>query len=181
MSVYDYTVKKADGTDLPMSDERDSVLIIVNTASKCGFTPQFEGLEALYKKYHDKGLQILGFPCNQFKEQDPGSNNEIQEFCKLNYGVTFPVLAKIDVNGPNAEPLYTYLKSQQTFAGFDPKNELTPVLEGILGQEHPDYKETSDIKWNFTKFIVDRNGNVVARCEPTTTPEELDGIVAKLL
>lgn len=181
MSIYDYKVKQADGSLMDLADTKGKVVVIINTASKCGFTPQFEGLEALYKKYQEQGLLLLGFPCNQFKEQDPGSNEEIQSFCKINFGVTFPILAKIDVNGPGEEPLYTYLKSQKSFAGFDPQHELTPVLDGILRAEDPNYENTADIKWNFTKFIIDRDGHVVARAEPTTTPAQLDDMVAGLL
>lgn len=181
MGIYDFNVKKASGETVSLGDYRGKVLLIVNTASKCGFTPQFEGLEKLWEKYRDKGLVILGFPCNQFGEQDPGSNDEIQSFCKINYGVSFPVFAKIDVNGEGADPLYTFLKSEKGFAGFDPAHELTPVLEKMLGEADPDYAKNPDIKWNFTKFLVDRKGNVAARYEPTTTPEALDDILAKML
>lgn len=181
MSIYDFTVKKANGENVSLGDYKGDVLLIVNTASKCGFTPQFEGLEALYNKYKDQGLVILGFPCNQFGAQDPGSNEEIQSFCKINYGVSFPVFAKVDVNGDSADPLYKYLKEEKSFAGFDPKHEMTPVLEKMLGEVDPNYASKPDIKWNFTKFLVDREGNVVARYEPTTTPEQLDEKVAALL
>lgn len=181
MNIYDFSVKKTNGEEQPLRDYEGKVLLIVNTASKCGFTPQFEGLEALYKKYKDKGLVILGFPCNQFAGQDPGTNQEIQEFCKLNYGVTFPVMAKIDVNGENEDPLYTYLKSQKGFAGFDMDHPIAPKLDEILRAELGDYTQDSSIKWNFTKFLVDKNGAVAARYEPTTTPGQLEADIEKLI
>jgi glutathione peroxidase len=157
MSIYDFTVKTATGTDKTLRDHEGEVLLIVNTASKCGFTPQFEGLEALYQTYKDRGLTILGFPCNQFKQQDPGTNEDIQEFCKVNYGVTFPVMAKIDVNGPDEDPLYTFLKNEK--AGPD----------------------SDDIEWNFAKFLIDRQGNVVRRYQPNATPESLVPDIEALL
>jgi glutathione peroxidase len=157
MGFYDYSAVKMNGTEVKMDEFAGQVVIVVNTASKCGFTPQFEGLEELYKKYKDKGLVILGFPCNQFAAQDPGDNKEIEGFCKLNYGVTFPMFQKIDVNGDNEHPLYTYLKSEQ---------------KGTLG---------SKIKWNFTKFLIDREGNVVDRYAPTVEPSKMEKDIVKLL
>jgi glutathione peroxidase len=157
-SVYDYTAKSLDGREVPLSDYRDKVLLIVNTASKCGFTPQYAGLEELYKAYHDKGLAVLGFPCNQFGGQEPGTADEIGAFCTKNYGVTFPMFAKIDVNGDNAHPLWQYLKTEKP---------------GLLG--------TKSIKWNFTKFLVDRAGNVVERFAPNDTPASLKPAIEKLL
>jgi glutathione peroxidase len=156
-SIYDFSANTIDGKTKPLSDYKGKVLLIVNTASKCGFTPQFEGLEALYKKYKDKGFEILGFPSNQFANQDPGTNAEIGQFCTLTYGVSFQMFEKIDVNGPNAHPLYKYLVTRQ---------------KSVFGES---------IKWNFTKFLVDRNGNVVDRFAPQTTPENIDKDVAKLL
>jgi glutathione peroxidase len=158
MSVYDYSAKTLDGQDVSLADYRGQVLLIVNTASKCGFTPQYEGLEALYRQYKDRGLTILGFPCNQFGAQEPGNAEEIANFCSLTYDVTFPMLAKIDVNGPSAHPLYAFLKKEQ---------------KGILGSE--------GIKWNFTKFLVGRDGEVVERFAPTTKPEDLKIAVEALL
>jgi glutathione peroxidase len=158
MSVYDYSAKTLDGQDVSLADYRGQVLLIVNTASKCGFTPQFEGLEALYRDYKDRGLTILGFPCNQFGAQEPGNAEEIASFCSLTYDVTFPMLAKIDVNGPSAHPLYAFLKKEQ---------------KGILG--------TEGIKWNFTKFLVGRDGEVVERFAPNTKPEDLKVAVEALL
>lgn len=158
MSIYDYSAKTLGGQDVSLSDYRGQVLLIVNTASKCGFTPQYEGLEALYRAYKDRGLTILGFPCNQFGAQEPGNAEEIANFCSLTYDVTFPMLAKIDVNGPSAHPLYTFLKTEQ---------------KGLLG--------TEGIKWNFTKFLIDRDGEVVERFAPTTKPEDLKVAVEALL
>ena len=158
MSVYDYSAKTLDGQDVSLADYRGQVLLIVNTASKCGFTPQFEGLEALYRDYKDRGLVILGFPCNQFGAQEPGNAEEIASFCSLTYDVTFPMLAKIEVNGPSAHPLYAFLKKAQ---------------KGILG--------TEGIKWNFTKFLVGRDGEVVDRFAPNTKPEDLKVAVEALL
>ncbi|KSB89165.1 glutathione peroxidase [Caulobacter vibrioides] len=158
MSVYDFSAKTLEGKDASLADYRGQVLLIVNTASKCGLTPQYEGLEALYKANKDRGLTILGFPCNQFGSQEPGTAEEIGSFCSLTYDVTFPMMAKIDVNGPSAHPLYAYLKKQQ---------------KGVLG--------TEGIKWNFTKFLIDRDGKVVERFAPTTKPEELQAAVEALL
>jgi glutathione peroxidase len=158
MSIYDYSAETLSGQPAPLADYRGKVVLIVNTASKCGFTPQYEGLEALYRKYADKGLVVLGFPCNQFGAQEPGNAEEIQNFCSLTYDVTFPMFAKIDVNGPKAHPLYEYLKHEK---------------KGLLGSE--------GIKWNFTKFLVGRDGEVVERFAPTTKPEDISGAIEKLL
>lgn len=157
MNIYDFTVTTATGEEKSLADYKGKVLVIVNVASKCGLTPQYKGLQALYDKYKEQGLEIIGFPCNQFLGQEPGSNEEIQEFCQMNYGVSFPVFAKIDVNGANAHPLYKY---------------LTKETSGILG---------SAIKWNFTKFLIDREGNIVKRYAPKTEPEEMTEKIEKLL
>jgi glutathione peroxidase len=157
-SVYDFSCATPAGQQQDLEQYRGKVLLIVNTASRCGFTPQFAGLEALHEKYADRGLQILGFPCNQFGKQDPGSNAEITEFCQLNYGVSFPMMAKIEVNGRAADPLYDYLKSE---------------APGALG--------TTGIKWNFTKFLVDTEGNVVKRYAPATKPGDLEADIEALL
>jgi glutathione peroxidase len=157
-SIYDFSVDDIHGKPVTLDAYRDRVLLIVNTASKCGFTPQYKGLEALYKKFHGKGLDILGFPCNQFGAQEPGSENEIAQFCELNYGVTFPLFAKVDVNGADAAPLYRHLKAAKP---------------GLLGSEA--------IKWNFTKFLVDRGGNVVERYAPNAEPESIAPDIQKLL
>lgn len=154
---YDYKVKNISGEDVSMSDYKGKVVLIVNTASKCGFTKQYEGLEELYEKYKDQGFVILGFPCNQFGSQEPGSNEEIKNFCTSTFSVTFPMMSKIDVNGDDADPLYKFLKKEKG---------------GILGD---------DIKWNFTKFLIDREGNVVDRFASQKTPKALEKEVEKLL
>jgi glutathione peroxidase len=158
MSIYKYTAATLAGEEVSLENWRGRVLLIVNTASECGFTPQYAGLEALYEKLHGDGLTILGFPCNQFGAQEPGSEVEIGAFCQKNYGVTFPMFAKIDVNGANAHPLYKYLKDAKP---------------GLLG--------TEAIKWNFTKFLVGKDGEPVARYAPNTKPEELEAPISKLL
>ena len=157
MSIYDYVVKDNEGKDVCMADYKGKVLLIVNTATGCGFTPQYDGLQDLYEKYNEKGFEILDFPCNQFANQAPGSGEEIASFCQARFGITFKQFAKIKVNGPEEEPLYTFLKDQKG---------------GALGKK---------IKWNFTKFLIARDGTVVARYAPTTTPEKIDEDIAKLL
>lgn len=157
MTIYDYTVKGRAGEDVSLSTYKEKVLLVVNTATGCGFTPQYEGLQKLYDKYKEKGFEILDFPCNQFANQAPGTIEEIQSFCTLNYGTTFPRFAKIDVNGKNASDLYKFLKKEKKSA---------------LG---------SSIKWNFTKFLIDREGNVVKRFAPTDTPESIDADIVALL
>lgn len=157
-SIYDITATSIDGSPISLGTYKDKVLLIVNTASQCGFTPQYKGLQALYDRYANQGLVILGFPCNQFGQQEPGDSNQIQSFCETNFGVSFPLFQKIDVNGGNAHPLYRY---------------LTKAVPGIFG--------TEGVKWNFTKFLVDRNGNVVKRYPPTTKPEDLAKDIEALL
>lgn len=176
-ALYDFTVKSWEGKDIALKNYSGKVILIVNTAIACGFTPQYEGLEALYKKYHDKGLEILDFPCNQFGAQAPGTDAEIHDFRINEYKVSFPQFAKIDVNGGSAAPLYRYLVSLKGFAGFDPASELSAVLDGVLSKSDPDYKNKPDIKWNFTKFLFGRDGKLIGRYEPTTTPEALDKIL----
>ena len=158
MSIYDYNVKDINSKEVSMSKYKDKVLLIVNVASKCGFTGQYEGLENLYKKYKNEDFMILGFPSNQFSNQEPGTNEEIKEFCTLTYGVDFDMFSKIDVNGKNEIPLYTYLKKE---------------VPGVLG--------TESIKWNFTKFLVDKNGKVVDRFGSSTKPKDIEGDIKKLL
>ena len=157
-SVYDFSAKTIDGKTRKLSDYKGKVLLVVNTASQCGFTPQYKGLETLYKKYKDKGFAVLGFPSNQFGQQEPGPDSDIAEFCEMNFGVTFPMFSKIDVNGADAHPLYKY---------------LTSTKKGLLGSE--------GIKWNFTKFLVDKEGKVVERYAPTTKPEDLQKDIEKTL
>ena len=157
MNVYDFQVKDAHGNEKSLSEYQGKVVLIVNTASKCGLTPQYKELQALYDQWHPQGLEILAFPCDQFGQQEPGSNDEIQQFCQLNYGVSFPVFAKIEVNGEGSDPLYRYLRSNS---------------KGLIN---------SNIKWNFTKFLVDRDGQLLKRYAPTTQPEKLAPVIAKLL
>jgi glutathione peroxidase len=157
-NIYDFEVTTINGKASKLNKYKGKVLLVVNTASKCGLTPQFKGLESLYKKYKDKGLEIIGFPCNQFGQQDPGTNDEIQEFCQMNYGVSFPMYAKIDVNGNNTHPLYQHLKDE---------------APGLLGSKK--------IKWNFTKFLVNKNGDVIKRFAPTVTPEKLESEIKAAL
>lgn len=181
MSVYDFTVKTNRGEKKFLSDYKGKVLLIVNTASKCGFTPQFKELQELYDKYKDRGLEILGFPCNQFAEQDPGSAEEIQTFCKRNYGVSFQIFEKGDVRGETAQPLFKYLTEQKGFEGFDENHPMTKLLTEALQKNFPEYLEGDGIKWNFTKFLIDRDGEVVARFEPTTNPASIAGDIEELL
>ena len=181
MSVYDFTVKTKRGEDKSLADYKGKVLLIVNTASKCGFTPQFEELQKLYDDYKDKGFEVLGFPCNQFAGQEPGTNDEVQQFCKLNYGVTFTVFAKDDVRGENAQPLFKSLTAQKKFAGFDMNHPVAKPLLDALQKNFPEYLAGDGIKWNFTKFLVNRDGEVVARFEPTTTPAAIAKDIESLL
>lgn len=180
-SIYDYTVTDNQGNEVSLADYKGKVLLIINSATQCGFTPQYKDLEALYTKDKDKGFVILDFPCNQFGEQAPGSDSDIHQFCSLKYHVDFPQFRKIDVNGPDAAPLFTYLKEQKGFHGFNKDNPLTPTLDEILSKQDPNYADNSDIKWNFTKFLIDRDGNVVERFEPTDGMEIVEEEVEKLL
>ena len=179
MSIYDYKVTKRDGSEVPMSDFSRKVLLVVNTATGCGFTPQYKGLEELYQKYHDKGLEILDFPCDQFGHQAPGEDDEIHEFCTMKYHTSFDQFKKIEVNGPNATELFKYLKSQKGFEGFS--GVKGAVMKAVVGAIDPDYKNNPEIKWNFTKFLVDRSGNVVERFESTVEPSKIDEKISALL
>lgn len=165
MSIYDYHFKSRDGSDVSMEQYRGKVLLIVNTATGCGFTPQYDPLQDLYEAHQKDGLEILDFPCNQFANQTPGSDEEIHSFCTGRFGITFPQFSKIDVNGENALPLFKYLTENTTFGGFSGPMGL--ILKPIVKKMDPDYKNNGNIKWNFTKFLVDREGNIVARFEPT--------------
>ena len=179
-TIYGFTAESNKGQEVNFADYKGKVLLVVNTASKCGFTPQYDGLEALYKKYEDKGLVVIGFPCDQFGHQEPGTNDEIEEFCRLNYGVTFPLMAKSDVNGENANEIFKWLYSEKPFAGFG-DSETGKRMDGMLSRSDANYTSNPDIKWNFTKFLIDRKGRVVARFEPVVTPEELDAEILALL
>ena len=177
--IYDYKALTSKSKELDFAQFEGKVLLVVNTASKCGFTPQFEGLEALNQKYKDKGLVIIGFPCNQFKEQDPGSDGEIAEFCQLNYGVTFQIMKKTDVNGPAAEPIFKYLKAQaptEEYKGI--KAKATHVL---LKKLSTSVEKDSDILWNFTKFLISKDGTVIKRYAPTTKPEDFEKDIEAML
>ena len=178
--VYDYELATGKGGTLKLSEYKGKVIFIVNTATGCGFTPQYAPIEQLYKDYHDKGLEIVDVPCNQFGGQAPGSDSEINEFCTLHYNTTFPQMKKADVNGENELPLYTYLKSQKGFEGFE-DHEYKTVLENMFAAADPDWNKKPDIKWNFTKFVVNREGEVVARCEPTADMKKVEDCIKSLL
>ncbi len=179
MNIYDLKAKNGKGEEVSFEQYKGKVLLIVNTATGCGFTPQYEGLENMYKKYHEKGLEILDFPCNQFGNQAPGTDEEIHEFCTLKYNTTFGQFAKVDVNGENESEVWKYLKSQKGFEGFP--GLKGKVLIPIAKAMDKDYKNNSNIKWNFTKFLVDREGNVVERFEPTVEPKDIEKKVEELL
>lgn len=176
-TVFDFTVKDRKGNNVDLRSYAGEVLLIVNTATQCGFTPQYEELEKIYEEYHAKGFEVLDFPCNQFGQQAPGTDEAVHQFCKLNYGTEFPRFKKVKVNGAEAEPLFKYLQEQRGFEGFQMDHPIAPVLVEILSKEDPDYAKKPDIKWNFTKFLVDKRGLVVARFEPT---ESMDNIRAKI-
>ena len=180
-NIYNFKALSNRGKEVDFADYKGKVLVIVNTASKCGFTPQYDGLEALYQKYKDKGLVIIGFPCDQFGHQEPGTNEQIEEFGRLNHGVTVPLMSKIEVNGANAHPVFQWLKSQAGFAGFDPSHKLTKILDEMLRKQDPDFEKNPDIKWNFTKFVISRDGSQVVRFEPTSEPKELAACIEKML
>lgn len=180
-NMYKFSVVNSDGHNVSLSDYRGKVVLIVNTASRCGFTPQYEELETMYSALHAEGFEILDFPCNQFGEQAPESDEEYVSFCQLNYHTEFPQMHKIDVNGENEIPLYKWLKAKKPFVGFDQDHKLTPLLEEMFDKNMPGWRTTSDIKWNFTKFLIDRKGRVVARFEPTATSEQMLPAIKALL
>lgn len=180
MSIYEYTVPTPTGEEVALSDFKGKVVIVVNTATGCGFTPHYKPLEAMYEKYHQKGLEIIDIPCNQFAGQTPGTDDEIHEFCTLHYNTQFPQMKKSDVNGEDQLPLYEYLKAQKGFEGFG-KGPKALAMAAVLRKIDKNYKNTSDIKWNFTKFVIDRDGKVVARFEPTYDMKKLEKLVESLL
>ena len=180
MSIYDYSVTAPNGEEVSLKKYEGKVFLVVNTATGCGFTPQYKELEEMFDKYEAQGFDILDIPCNQFGSQAPGSDEEIHEFCTLHYNTRFPQMKKSDVNGENALPLYTFLKSQKGFDGFG-KGAKALMMSGIAKKMDKNYKDNPDIKWNFTKFLVDRQGNVVARFEPTYDMAQVDKAVAALL
>lgn len=179
-ALYKQKVRNADGQEVSLKTYKGQVLLIVNTATKCGFTPQYKDLEALYEKYRDRGFIILDFPCNQFGGQAPGSVQEIHQFCTANFDTQFPLFDKIEVNGPNESPLYTYLKKQRGFSGFG-EGDRAKRMDEMLRKKDPDYARKSDIKWNFTKFLVNRKGKVVKRFEPTDRMEDVEAMIQSLL
>lgn len=181
MKLSDFSAKNKYGEEINLSEYAGKVLLIINSATQCGFTPQYDTLQDLYEKYAHEGFVILDFPCNQFGNQAPGTDEEIYTFCDANYGVTFPIFSKIEVNGENAHPLYKYLVSQKGFAGFDESHPLSSKLDAMLSSNDPDYKNKPSIKWNFTKFLIDRDGNVVERFEPTEDMYIVEDKIKELL
>ena len=179
-TVYDFTVKDRQGNDVSLSQYQGKVLLIVNTATGCGFTPHYEPLEAMYKEFREKGLEILDFPCNQFANQAPGTEDEIHEFCTLKYGTEFPQFAKIDVNGENADPLFAYLAEEKPFEGFG-KGLKNAALKKFADMNNKAFGDKTHIGWNFTKFLVDREGKVIARFEPTVDMKDVRSAVSAAL
>ena len=180
MNAFDFTVLAQDGSQIPLSDYRGKVLLIVNTATGCGFTPQYTDLQALYNEHQKDGLEILDFPCNQFAEQAPGSDEEIHTFCTGRFGITFPQFSKIDVLGENADPLFKYLSENTDFGGFG-KNPMTLILNGVVKKMDKDFKNNGNVKWNFTKFLINREGEIVARFEPTVNMKDVKAKVEEVL
>ena len=181
-NIYDITVKDIKGNDVSLADYKGKVLLIVNVASKCGLTPQYEGLEALYQKYKDQGLEILAFPCNQFLEQEPGTNEDIMEFCSINYNVTFPLFDKIDVNGKEESPLYTLLKAKAPFKGYPEGYEAFANQLTIIHQKTGSgFEKGNAIKWNFGKFLISKDGKTIMRFEPMVSPEGLEADIQRML
>ena len=181
MNVYDFSVENINGDFVSLKEYEGKVILIVNSATRCGFTSQYDDLENLYEKYVDKGFVILEFPSNEFGKQAPESNDEIATFCDAKFGIRFPHFAKVLVNGEYANPLFKYLQNEQGFKGFDEEHPLTPMMESMLEREHPNYKNEPDIKWNFTKFLIDRSGKVVDRFEPTTDFDEISKAIEELI
>ena len=180
MSIYDYVYTSIEGNPVSMSQYKGKVVLIVNTASKCGFAPQYEGLETLYQRYRDQGFEVIGFPCNQFMDQEPGDEAAISEFCSVRYGVTFPMSAKADVRGDDAIPLFRYLTEQKGFEGMG-KGIKNKAFDMMLKAKYKDGYKDSQVKWNFTKFLVDRQGEVAARFEPVVEPADIAAHIGKLL
>lgn len=180
MGFYDYSVTARDGEEIPMKNFEGKVVLVVNTATGCGFTPQYKDIEDMYEKFHEKGFEIVDVPCNQFAGQTPGTDEEIHEFCTLKYNTQFPQMKKSDVNGENAIPLFKYLKEQKGFEGFG-KGPKALAMSAMLAKIDKDYKNNPEIKWNFTKFVVNRQGEVVARFEPTAKMSEVAALVESLI
>lgn len=181
MSIYQHTARSIRGKEISLEQYKDNVLLIVNTASKCGFTHQYSDLQKLYERYEESGFQILGFPSNQFGEQEPGSNEEVNVFCQINYGVTFPLFEKVEVKGEHKHPLFAYLTEQAGFEGFDLSHSSGKLLHSMLENKDPEALSNDEIKWNFTKFLIDRQGNVVQRFESTVDPLDIEPAIEALL
>ena len=180
MSIYDFSITAQDGSEVSLSDYKGKVMLIVNTATGCGFTPQYEDLQDIYNDYHERGLEILDFPCNQFGDQAPGTNEDIHTYCTGRFGISFPQFAKIDVNGENAIPLYKWLCENTTFSGFG-MSPMGLAMSAMLAKQDKDYKKSGSVKWNFTKFLVDRDGNIVDRFEPTASLKKVRDRIGALL
>jgi len=181
MSIYDCKVENLYGDETDLSEFKGQVMMIFNSATQCGFTPQYDEIQDLYEKYADKGLAVLEFPCDQFGHQAPGTNEEIASFCEAKFGLTFSRYSKVDVNGENAVPLFKMLTEAQSFKGFDEGHPLTAILESQMARKNPDYAKDPSIKWNFTKFLVDRDGNIVKRFEPTAPMIKVEEAIKELL
>lgn len=181
MSIYDFKALTQDGREISLGDYRGKVLLVVNTATGCGFTPQYNDLQKLYEEYQAQGFEVLDFPCNQFGNQAPGSDGEIHDFCTLRYKITFPQFSKIEVNGEGATPMYKWLTENTTFEGFDKLHPIGLLLGQMLKKQNPDYKNSSSIKWNFTKFLISREGEIIARFEPTTSMKKVGAAVGEAL
>lgn len=181
MNFYNFKANSIDGDEINLSEYEGKVLLVVNTASKCGFTPQYEDLQKLYEQYQSQGFEILGFPCNQFEAQEPGSNDETKNFCSLNYGVSFPLFEKSDVNGSDAHPVFKFLKEAAPFEGLDFTNPTNKIIDKILSEKYPEFRMGNAIRWNFTKFLVDKNGNVVKRFESSVEPLSIASDIEGLL
>jgi glutathione peroxidase len=180
-NIYQFTVLDGTGNEVSLSDYEGKVLLVVNTATQCGFTPQYEELQQLYTRYRGQGFEVIDFPCNQFGEQAPGSYDDIHSFCTGTYDISFPQMAKLDVNGDSASALFVWLKGKAGFGGFDTTNRIGAYLDQMFRQQDSLYDQNPDIKWNFTKFLIDRQGNVVHRFEPTSPMSEVEAAVKELL
>lgn len=181
MNIYDFTVKAQDGKDVALSGYKGKVLLVVNTATGCGFTPQYNELQRLYETHRDAGFEILDFPCNQFGEQAPGSDEEIHSFCTVRFAITFPQFFKIDVNGDGAIPLYKWLTGNTTFSGFDKLHPMGLLLTQMLKKQDPEFRNNGSVKWNFTKFLISREGEILKRFEPTTSLKKVAAAVEEAL
>jgi glutathione peroxidase len=181
MSIYDFKVKDIDDEEVNFAQYKGKVLLVVNTASKCGFTPQYGDLQKLYEKYNSKDFEILGFPCNQFAEQEPGSNDEVKKFCQINYGVTFPIFEKVEVRGENIHPIFKYLTEAAPFEGATQNGENGKRLFAFINEKFPEFLEGNSIKWNFTKFLIDKEGNVIKRYESPVVPMEISKDIENII